>query len=416
MRLFLSAILPAALVAFSAAAAHAARVGPRPTLVLMDEGYGVLAAEVSRAEPSPEPRNAAEQYAITFRGSVWYGDWNLFARTFADEYDVTFRVRAVYAQPVAGGPFPVGPGDPIRVRLSAGYAAQVEWNLPHALAPGERFILTVKRVGGDRYKHADGASAAVGVEAFADADRDRYVGLRELAWVPLADRPARWVAVAADDANSDALRSDVLVALDAHEVRRALTPEQNAAATAGLRALWNDPRPAFSPDLLDTLDYVLRGTDHPAFVGSADRARVWAARLLAPTPANLRDDNDRDNLALSMLRDLLASRPQIVGPPSVAALCDARWPEGFPPGRRGCPDGRLRVGRRPGPVLGARAAGPLRPRADLRKGVARSPRGRGFDAGSHEQGPSPLVPPRRAGAVGDALRPGRHAGPGRVGP
>ncbi len=306
MRTFLSPLLLIALLALPAAA-RAARVGPDATLVQLDEGHGILAAEVIRATPTaPPPPGRA-----------------------ADEYDVTFRVRAVYAQPIVGAPFPVGPGGVIQVRLSAGYGGQVEPDLPQALAPGRRFILTVKRAGGDRYEHAPGASAAREVEAFADADRDRYARLRELSQVPVADRPARWVAVAADDANADALRSEVLAGLDSREVSRAFTPEQTAAVTAGLRALWNDPRPAFSPDLLYTLDHLLRGTDYRAFVGSADRARVWAARLLDPTPANLRDDNDRDNLALSMLRELLASRPRIVGPPSVAALADARWPEGF---------------------------------------------------------------------------------------
>ncbi len=304
-RLHRTAFSSACLIFFAAAVhpALAARVGPGPVLAQLAEGFGVIAAEVVRAN------------AATVRGR------------FVDSYDVTFSVKEVFAQPIAGDAFPLKPGDTIELRLSAGYAAQLEWDVPKMLEARQKFILTVKRGVGGRHEHVNGASAPVAVKDFTDENRARFARLRELALVPADARVAALIKVVAISSENEALRSDALAGLSDRSTLRETRGREDALL--GMLKIWSDPACRLSPSLLNQLDYAIRATGGSAFEDSDDRARMWVKRLLDPTPENRSDNNDRDNIVHGVLHDLLIRKPNVVSPAIVSMLRDKGWPEGF---------------------------------------------------------------------------------------
>jgi hypothetical protein len=76
------------------------------------------------------------------------------------------------------------------------------------------------------------------------------------------------------------------------------------------------------------LDYVLRATNRE-FEDSSDRRDVWLKNLLALTPERRKlekDQNNIDNLAFFVLRDVAERHPEATGQQLAARLNDKKWP------------------------------------------------------------------------------------------
>ena len=285
--------------------ADAGRMGPEPLLLQFEQGYGVVAAEVVDANRV----TAAEKYPTL--------------------YDVAFRVHEVAAQPIQGKAFALKPGDSITIRLTAGYACQIEWDVASALTKGKCYYLILHQNKNRTFEHARGASALRAVSKFEASETQYYARVRALAAEPKDRRLMAWINVVKNPTESERLRSDALAGvfekLWGHDAG-----DDDGAARTLLRKIWNDDQANLSIALLGHLDYVLRGTTR-GFEDSTDRRDVWLKNLLALTPERRKrekNENNIDNFAHSMLCDLAKSHPGATGKRLAAPLNDKNkeWP------------------------------------------------------------------------------------------
>lgn len=279
--------------------ARAARFAPRPLLAQLEAGYGVVAAVVVKTS-----RVSAE------------GKYPGFD-------DVVFKIHAVPAQPVDAPPFPLRPGDEFTVRLSVGYACQIE---QQSLEPGQKYFLILRHEKDGAYAHADGASAPRNVAAFTTADLELYAQARELVAIPKTQRSGKWLDCIKDAKAPEKLREEAIWGLQTYVWPGSkLDPAETQRTIAALRATWSDPSSHLSIDLLDALDYLLRSTGRD-FDKSIDRANGWLVHLFAPTPELRKDDNNRDNLAMFRLQELMADHPQETGQRLIVEMFNPNWP------------------------------------------------------------------------------------------
>jgi hypothetical protein len=305
-----------AVLIVSPGVACAGRIGPAPLLSQFEEGYGSAAAEVVDAKLVTAP----DKYPAL--------------------YDVVFKIHEVAAQPLQGEVFALNQGDSITIRLSAGYACQVEWNVESALAKGKCYYLILRRKKDGTFEHADGASAVRTVARFEASETQYYARVRALAGEPKDRRLLAWVNVVTKPTESDRLRSDALAGVFRKLWTDAKAADGDGAARTLLRQFWNDPQANLSLALLEHLDYVLRGTTL-GFEDSSDRRDVWLKTLLTLTPERRKRENNEgniDNLAHSILRDLAKRHPDATGQQLAARLGDKKWPALY---RRGISSGLL---------------------------------------------------------------------------
>ncbi len=293
-------VLLLATSSISARIANAGRKLSGPLLSQFEEGYGIVAAEVADAKLV----NAESEDPATYR--------------------CTFKVHEVVAQPLDGKVFTLHSGDSIELRLSAGYACQIEDDPKSALAKGRRYYLVIRKNGDGQFEHADGASALRGVEKFDDFDTRYYARIRGLAAKPNESKLMAWVEVVKDPTESDRLRSDALAGVFTW-LWPAVDAADSAQARVSLRKVWNDPQSRLSITLLEQLDYVLRVTDR-AFEGSTDRRDVWLKNLLTLTPERKKDDSSLDNFAFVVLGDLAKKYPDATGEQLAKQVLNREWP------------------------------------------------------------------------------------------
>ena len=280
----------------------AGRFVPEPLLIQFESGYGIVAAQVVRTSKVSE------------------GD------KYPAFYDTTFKVVAVPAQPVEGDPFPLRAGDQITVRLSLGYACQIEEDADYSLAPGLKYFLALKHETAGTYKQVDGASSPRRVREFSKDELLSYAQARKLVAVPKPQRPGKWLDCIKDPTAPDMLRRQAVWGLKKYlwPVSK-LDPAQAHRTFTVLNQTWNDPASNLSIDLLESLDYLLSSINRD-FDKSPERASGWLVHLFAPTPELRKDNNDRDNLAMGILRQLIAARPREVGQRLVVEMFNPNWP------------------------------------------------------------------------------------------
>lgn len=277
----------------------AARIEPPSLLFLFQNGYGVVAGEV------------AESRCVTA------------ARAYPAIYQSTFQVREVVAQPATGGPFALRTGDRIALRLTSGYACQIEdgASLP---SKGKLYYLIIRPAADGGFEHVDGASAVRSVEKFDTGEDEYYRRVRSLAAEPEAKQLDAWLDVLQRRSEPDRIRAQALGGISS-KLWPVATDPTAAKARDSLLRIWQDPGCGLSLALRQQLDSVLQQTDRQ-FAGSAVRRDVWLDRLLRWTPDMATDDNHRDNLAFWEFRDLAEAQPDAVGERLAAELPNRRWP------------------------------------------------------------------------------------------
>lgn len=279
----------------------AGRFTPEPLIVQFQAGYGIIAADLDKAELLPSKDEYPREYACTF------------------------TVHRVVAQPIGNSkPFPVRVGDSVSLELDEGYACRVEEDPAVAFAHGAKYYLIVRHLKGNSYEHVDGASAVDRINDFTDKDEKFFATMRDLASLPPGKRVKGWLAVLKDPKADEKLRISVLMGLNSPIWR---ADAEAADAGTALRAIWNDPGSKLSIPLVERLDWVLQGVGD--FRSSDDRYKGWLEHLFAHTPANLSEDNATDNLAIQMLYEFLMDHPAAVGDRLMAELSDPTWPAGF---------------------------------------------------------------------------------------
>jgi hypothetical protein len=284
--------------------ASAARFMPAPLLSQFEQGYGIVSAEVVDSKLTTPPKR------------------------YPALYDVVFKIHEVAAQPLQGEDFAFKSGDSITVRLSAGYACQIEDGVESVLAQGKCYYLILRRKKDGTFEHCDGASALRGVAKLDASETQYYARVRALAGEPKDRQLPAWVNVVTKPTESERLRSDALAGVFEKLWRGAEAADGDGASRALLRKLWNDPQANHSIALLMYLDYVLRATSG-GFDDSADRREVWLKNLLALTPERRKlekDENNLDNLAFFVLRDLAKRHPEATGQQLATRLNDKTWP------------------------------------------------------------------------------------------
>jgi hypothetical protein len=284
--------------------AHAARIAPSPVLTLLENGYGVVAAEVIDAK------------LVTT------------TKDYPAVYDIDFRIHQVAAQPVTDAPFRLLPGESLRIRATAGYACPIEDDPASVLAKGTRYYLILHRTADGVFRHAGGASALRPVSQFSASDDQFYASLRGLASEPAAHRSMACADVVKNPNESDRLRIAVLSALFYKLWPYDTSGDPQVRAT--LLKLWNDPNSHLSVSLLQSLDWVLKASDRTrTFENSPQRCDVWLKTLLASTPAPGKDDNNLDNTAGGVFSDLATKYPDVVARQLIPQLSNKHWPPLF---------------------------------------------------------------------------------------
>jgi hypothetical protein len=278
--------------------ARAARIIPSPTVCLLESGYGIVAAEVFDAHKVNGP-NAG--YEIN---------------------DVHFQVDHVVVQPVSGKAFSLQPGGAFSLQISSGYGEQLELNVASALSMGKRYYLIIRQLDDGKFELADGASIMTPVEKFDQTTDGIYQRLGALAAEPEANRLNAWVQVFASPTEPERLRMEVLGGI---WWKMWTHPPAGPTASETLLQVWKDPNSNLSHQSMNQLDYVLRATNTD-FPKSTQRCDVWLKTLLTLTPDMKKDDNNRDNLAYFILRDLGQQNPEVVAPQFAAQVTNKQGP------------------------------------------------------------------------------------------
>src|SRR6185312_12625444 len=243
-------LLAACLSLAAAPAARAARILAEPLFCQFEDGYGVVAGEVAAAS-SVSKSGDHPQYI-----------------------DVTSKVRSIVAQPTEGAPLVLRAGDPIKIRVSAGYACQVEDDPSDDFAAGRRYYLIVKHLHDNAYEHCDGASAMWRVERFTNSDRQFIDSVRQMAAVPGPRRLQRLIEVLGDPNASDRLRGQADAGLWPRLWLNRLSTVDREKTVKSLREIWKVPHSNLRFSLMYGFDRLLLVSD-PSFGKSVDRADVW---------------------------------------------------------------------------------------------------------------------------------------------
>jgi hypothetical protein len=283
------------------ALAEAASVSPFPTLVHLEQGYGIVAAVVESATAV----SAAE------------------GRSGQDLYDICFKVHMLMAQTIAGNLLPLKADSTIKLRIAVGYGCELEAQDPvtgwtkkgGSLAAGAKHLLTVKYDRATKsYEHAQGAGAARHVKEFTAEDKALYGKLRAFAALPLGGKLERTRELIAE-ANADpTLRGAVLAWISWRASHRDNTVDLGLAEIGEddfnkvakvLLALWHKPTGTHSLAFLSSLGYRI-GEIRPEFSDSVEERDVWLAYLFAPIRASNDDKfreavRDRSKWGISML-------------------------------------------------------------------------------------------------------------------
>ncbi len=255
--------------------AQGARVGARPLILLLQDGYGSIAAEVVRAEPIKT--DGQHRYPYRFR--------------------VTFAAREVVAQPGQGEALPIQAGETLVVEITVGYACMIEdWGTGQPmgggqdatrekgpLAAGRKYCLTVRY---DRarkaYTHARGASILQPVDEFAAQRTKDIQATRAVAALAPGARLQRCLGLLLAPQSSPFVRREALAETRHrfHSADGAAAAERDAIRACYWKA-WKGDTSHLGLVFLNTLDFTMRVTLRDAFARSEDRFDVWAARLCA---------------------------------------------------------------------------------------------------------------------------------------
>lgn len=286
---------------------NAARILPRPLLIQMEQGYGVVAAVIEKAtRVSP-------------------------AKDYPTYFDVRFKVYEVLAQTVTGGPLPAKAGGTLNLRVSVGYACLVEmWGGGRPLAVGQKYLLTVKynKKSGE-YEHAYGAGAARMVEDFTPQSKTFFAKIHALARLSLTQRLKQCRDLVSKPEADPELRSQALWWVRERVWHGEKDQERQETAKALLLA-WNKPTGANSIDFLEELDYALRIVSF-SFAESEEREDIWLAHIFAPIPVGPAKQQDeiarkRGAVAYWTLRDFGRTHPKKTGDRLMKELAKADWP------------------------------------------------------------------------------------------
>jgi hypothetical protein len=299
--------------------AHAARIGAEPLLIQMDQGYGVIAAVITKTT------------AVPFKDGAKYPTY----------YDVQFKVHEIYAQPITGDRFAVKKDNVFDLRIPVGYACLVEdrWLGPSndadredgPLAVGKKYILTLQYDPKEEvYQHAHGAGAARMVKEFTREEKTLIQSARELAATPLPDRLKKSRALVADSAADTNLRLEALAVLRWRIWHDRADVDERKDTARVLLSIWNDKNNEESDYFIDCLDFALRITE-PSFEKSTEREDVWLARIFAPINADQPKAREeigrrRGDLAFFKLTGFGEAHPKKIGDRLVKELANSDWP------------------------------------------------------------------------------------------
>jgi len=313
------------LVSFLNAPAEAARVGPQPLILLFQDGYGIIAAEVLQASP------------VKVEGQHRY----------PYKYRVSFIVRQVVAEPVKGQAFPLSPNDTLVVEITVGYACMIEdWRgqvgrgggkkairKGGPLAPGRKYYLTVKCDPAKKtYTHASGASILQPVEDFAAQRMSDIRATRALAALDLGPRIQRCQELLLHPKTPQFVRLQAL-AETRHRLERVETAShaQRRAIIACYWKLWKGDTSHLDLTFLSALDFTMRVGLRDAFARSEERAKLWTARMFAPlnakTPAERQAECiQRNNLIAHFIVEAGMAHPEDIGARLIREMNDPAWP------------------------------------------------------------------------------------------
>lgn len=304
------------------APAVAGRSSPGPISRQLEDGYGIVAAEVVSAKlvPHDEP--------------------------YPTIYAVTFKVHSVPAQPVGKEPLKLAAGDSFQMRVNVGYGCTIEdWDDtdregggPKAdraggpLAPGARWLLGICPAEKGGYEPVRGCSADwQHVGEFPPIMLAEIARLREMTALDMPKRLAAYRQTVADAEASDFLRVQVLSSLSERIWPTPPGAEERAETARALLAVFNDPKSNLSDLLLNVLDGDLRRYSVD-FAASTDRERVWMQRIFAPFPQDPKAIDaavhDRDRVAF-VLEDFGGIRPEKTAKLLMDSIADAHLPPQF---------------------------------------------------------------------------------------
>jgi hypothetical protein len=301
------AALFAVIVFAMASAVLGARGIPEPVLVQLEEGYGVVAAEVVQGKPLPPEENVPS-------------------------YAVTFKVKEVLAD--ASGGLGLKSGEELLVELTVGYAGMVEErgsdDHPDLFPKGAKFYLTIRKNEEGKFEHAMGASAARHVQSFAPDEARLLARLRDLAAVPKDRRLDEVLKVFVDARESENLRIAAMSAMSYwHWHDRVDKPTRDRMRSAVENA-WSDPKTGMTTPLMLAADYFLRGASIE-WEKSDARRQVFLVHVFAPFPeepeARQLAIRKRDEVTF-FLRDDLRHQPE-TAKVVIENLRDAKWPAEF---------------------------------------------------------------------------------------
>lgn len=292
-------------------------MGPDPVLVQLEQGYGVVAVEVVKAERrGPEDEHPAR-------------------------YAVTFTVEEVLADSAAG--LGLKAGVALLVELGVGYAAEVEDYGPPdegagkgadraggPFAGGAKYYVTIRKNETGNFEHATRASAARRVEKFDPDDTRLVARLRELADLPKERRAEAALKVVADPGETEKLRMAAVAALKYWVGPRQAQRVNREAILKRMEAIWNDPKAGMSTDLIMATDHLLRESTN--WEKSDARRRVLLERVFAPFPqepeARQSAVRARDQVVW-FLGDYFKHRPEEAATVIIPKLTDEKWPAQF---------------------------------------------------------------------------------------
>ena len=276
---------------------------PRPLILVLQDGHGIIAAEVVQAEPV----KAGGQHRYPYR------------------YRVTFAAREIVAQPAQGDALPVQAGETLVLEITVGYGCMIEdWAAGKAkgggadatreggpLAAGRKYYLSVRYSRAKKaYVHAGSTGVLQPVEEFAPQRTTDIQATRAVAALAPAARLQRCFELLLDPRTSPFMRRQVL----AETRHRFYTADDPAAAELdAIRACyweaWRVGAPNLDLPFLNTLDLAMRAVLKDAFARSPERFDGWAARLCAEIQGKTPAERDREfrGRASHVVRQLVES-------------------------------------------------------------------------------------------------------------
>ncbi|GEM_PF-3953953 len=295
-------------------------MSPKPMVQQFEESYGIIASEVIEAKHvEVDP-----------------------AKTYPDDYDVTFRVVRVVADPIHGEAFALKPGGTFVVRVSVGYACALEsWGetdkaeLTHPggpLAAGAKYYVTVKHAHGNgTYELTQGASVLETLKAF-DEEHEKDIGvIRGLALMTAGDRVQACYKILLDKATSEFLRNAALVETREQARKPEADETRKKATTEVYWKLWRENAAAWDDHSLALLASSMHVVIGKEFMESPEYRERWFERMFAPLDklkgAELQKECiHRNNTAGFAIRGAGEVTPIPVGERLMKEMADTSWP------------------------------------------------------------------------------------------